>query len=254
MAHCNLISHDTLGKAKRGQDKTAEFAKLAGINLIELHHHLGIRDDSIRVKGFQGGEVIVIEKNGRKNFEFLPTKQQNGTDVDHGNGLVFIPEETTSQLKAWCPDTEYNRNFMAYFAFRHKKAFYIADKQIEKEIEDLAVEKGYNNIEVVNEAEIIQKQADDLVKSQEETIKYKEMYENAIKAQALTNKVASEEKELFEKCKNEVHEIESEWIEKEYKKYGKGKKDCTMEKFQGSMKYKDYILPKIKVMVAEKKG
>lgn len=254
MPHCNIVQIPAANR-KRRVDKTIEFASIAGVKFIELHHRRGVGDQPIGVRGFQGGKVTFSgNKGGRNTYQFITDKEIDGREVAHGNALIFKPEELTNQLKAWIPDTPYNRNFMAISAFTPEKhkLYYIADPKIEKEVEELAVEKGYNKVKVDKTSQVIKAQSEkisEMEKELEELRKQKALKEETKEA---LDQTLEKEVDIEEACRKEVHSEEEEWINVEINKYLNSGRNRKEEGFYQSKKYKEYIIPKIESKILSK--
>lgn len=254
MPECNILKYPQSLYKKGVGDQTYKLGKMAGIKFIELRHayEISLERHPIKVHGFQGVEIFYNAGNRRAGgvgkYSAKYTMDMQGEDTKTTQGLEFVPEELTDILQGFCPDTPYNRNFIATMHLSEKKPFYVVEPDIAEEIKAIAIEKGYNKFKTVKPDEVIetQQQTIDELMAENALLKKKDLD----RAKANEAIKVSKGDDLKKVARDEVLKEEDPWIQKQGTKMVENGKDP--KHIYVSKPYKDYILPKIQKRIEEK--
>lgn len=229
-------------------DETMKFAKLAGIKFIELRHVKKRDKLSFTVKGFQGAAVVVNDAS--TGPPFMPkwtVHPHTGVAQAYGNGLIFEPEQYTGVLRAWMPDTEFNRDMMAknWHTPSGVRVCFPADADIDEEIRQLAIKEGYDKVKITNSAEVIKQSKQtiaDLIKEVDD-LKRKTVEQALLTASS--ESFSEKEAELKARFIVEVEKENAPWIEILKKKTSKGTDFRKLPAYNGK------ILNKVAALLKE---
>ncbi len=252
--HSNLVKLPDNVKKKPGLDMTEEFCNLSGLDMIELHHSRGAFPAPIPHGGFQGAEISYTGGgNGRAVYTFVPTRTIHGEDTRTTLQLEFKPEELTEHLKAWCPDTEYNRDYIAKTLYGGGQVFFVANAKTLKEIDKIAIEKGYNKKPKVRESEILENQQSTIADQQAEIEILKMRLSDSYKTPDLIADKKTKEEKMRNEAKDYVHKKEADYLAKlEAKAEAKAKKEGKdPSSIFITKEYRKTIAPKVEQVLKE---
>lgn len=224
METCSLILIPKIENPSK-VDETMKFAKLAGIKFIELRHAKKRNKLSFTIKGFQGAMVVVNgSPNGNPFMAKYTVHPHTGEAQAYGNGLVFEPEQYTRVLQAWMPDTPFNRDVMAknWHTPTGVRACFPADPDIDEELRQLAIEKGYDNVEITSPAVVLKKSKQTIADLIKENQELKEKAVQQALLDASSDSFAKKEATLKAKYIVQVEKECAPWLEALEKRSPKG--------------------------------
>jgi len=240
-----IIHSSGFSNKKKSADHEV-IASLAGVKLVRLRHWMGFHEFARSMKGFQGGkiELMASRKNG-KRYVWAPHKNRFGDDVSTPTPLVFEPDETSEQLLAVMPVTDYNKTFLArIYGMPHAPA--ILDTELDAEIKVLSLKVKGETERKKSQSELIADQAAEIEKLKKDAAKTEKAGKTVAKRQ---NILADAQKETQAKATLEAVTAIKESIAEEVYSEKEGLVSALIEKYgddwESSDEYKEGIASEV---------